>query len=250
MANLGSELAMVGSAFAIYLAYHISFFMLYGSGLRTTKVWKREGEAAYNDMFNRGKIARIHFSQMICEENDTICGIQQNRNGLIAVSFLAGTASLLAQKVLSILLTEEQLEQIERYGSNDPVLGGTGVPPFVILGINFVVLMMAMLSFAQAVRMFVHSGYFFKAGALASSWVTVADVAEVSVHAQVAQTIGLRTLYLFPVTALWLLGPTAMLISSVVTTGVVAFLDFNVATDSSLNDVLREVTGHPNAASV
>lgn len=116
MANLGAELAMVVCAFGIYVAYHIFFFIFYGSGLRTTKVGKREGQADYHDMFNRGKIARIHFSQMICEENDTICGLQQNRNGLIAVSFLAGTASLLAQKVLSILLTEEQLEQIERYG--------------------------------------------------------------------------------------------------------------------------------------
>lgn len=43
-------------------------------------------------------------------------------------------------------------------------------------------------------------GYFFKAGALGSDWVTVADVAEVVVQAQVAQSLGLRILYLFPVT--------------------------------------------------
>lgn len=43
-------------------------------------------------------------------------------------------------------------------------------------------------------------GYFFKAGALASEWVTVADVADVVVQAQVAQSLGLRILYLFPVT--------------------------------------------------
>lgn len=116
MANLGAELAMVACAFGIYFAYHIFFFVLYGSGLRTTKVGKGHTETKYNDLFNKGKIARITFSDMMCDENDTICGIQQNRNGLIAVSFLAGTASLMAQKVLSILLTEEQLDQIERYG--------------------------------------------------------------------------------------------------------------------------------------
>lgn len=107
---------MVLSAFGIYFGYHIFFFVFYGSGLRTTRVGKGESETKYNDLFNKGKIARITFSEMICDANDTICGIQQNRNGLIAVSFLAGTASLMAQKVLSILLTEDQLQQIERYG--------------------------------------------------------------------------------------------------------------------------------------
>lgn len=139
----------------------------------------------------------------------------------------------------------------------------------------------------------VAQGYFFKAGALTSSWVTVADVAEVTVQAQVAQSLGLRTLYLFPVTvrrlpatccrcalggnassrcvalcldstgacgstipgapcmqALWLIGPTAMLISAVITTGVVAVLDFNLTSEAGLRDVLREVKAHPHAASV
>lgn len=44
-------------------------------------------------------------------------------------------------------------------------------------------------------------GFFLKAGALPQqSWVTVADAAEVTVQAQVAQTVGMRTLFFFPVT--------------------------------------------------
>ena len=68
------------------------------------------------NLFDRGKVARAHFSEMVCDSNDTICGIQQNRNCLIAVSFLAGTVSILAQKVLAILLDDAQVQQIRTYG--------------------------------------------------------------------------------------------------------------------------------------
>jgi hypothetical protein len=44
-------------------------------------------------------------------------------------------------------------------------------------------------------------GYFFKAGSLDDqSWISIPDVAEVTVQAQVAQTVGMRVLFFFPVT--------------------------------------------------
>ena len=43
-------------------------------------------------------------------------------------------------------------------------------------------------------------GYFFKAGALkAQDWITIPDTAEVTIRGQVAQTIGMRLLFFFPV---------------------------------------------------
>jgi hypothetical protein len=43
-------------------------------------------------------------------------------------------------------------------------------------------------------------GYFYKAGALREQeWVTVADAAEVTIRGQVAQTLGMRLLFFFPV---------------------------------------------------
>jgi hypothetical protein len=43
-------------------------------------------------------------------------------------------------------------------------------------------------------------GYFYKAGAMKEQkWVTIPDTAEVVVRAQVAQTLGLRLLFFFPV---------------------------------------------------
>jgi hypothetical protein len=57
------------------------------------------------------------------------------------------------------------------------------------------VALFATLSHKQCVQ-----GYFYKAGAIRSEWVTVADAAEVAVQAQVAQTFGMRILFFFPVT--------------------------------------------------
>jgi hypothetical protein len=113
MANLSAELSMVLGSFLLYVGYHFWFFRIHGTGMRSTKPRTKDGR---EDIFLKGKIARIQFADLICLENDTICGIQQNRNALIGVAFLAGTVSLLAQKVLSILLAQDQQAQIKRFG--------------------------------------------------------------------------------------------------------------------------------------
>jgi hypothetical protein len=93
------------------VAYHLWFSFISGAGLRRV-----EASSAQKNLFDRGKIARVQFSEMICEGNDAISGIQQNRNCLLAVSFLAGTVSLLAQKILAILLDDGQLKQVCKDG--------------------------------------------------------------------------------------------------------------------------------------
>jgi hypothetical protein len=41
--------------------------------------------------------------------------------------------------------------------------------------------------------------------------------------------------------ALWLIGPTAMFISSIVTTSAVAFLDFHLVSERTFVDILQKV---------
>jgi hypothetical protein len=111
MSGLAAELGIVLASVALYLAYHIWFFCIKGTGLRGVDMTRKPGS-----LFTRGRIARIQFCEVICDTNDTIAGIQQNRNGLMAVALLTGTTSVLAQKVLSVLLDEDQLNQIRAYG--------------------------------------------------------------------------------------------------------------------------------------
>jgi hypothetical protein len=110
--SLAAEICLVLSSVLIYASYHGWLFYVHGPGLGTSAVINDK----HADLFSRGKIARILFAEMICNEDDTICGIQQNRNCLLGVAFLAGTVSLIAQKVLSIILSADQLDQIKNYG--------------------------------------------------------------------------------------------------------------------------------------
>ena len=117
MAGFAVELSIVLCSFGLFIAYHIWFFLIHGTGLRTTRTQARDGR---DDKFLKGKVARIQFADLVCRDNDTIAGIQQNRNALIGVSFLAGTVSLLAQKILEIVLDSDQQDQMKAFAVRLP----------------------------------------------------------------------------------------------------------------------------------
>eukprot|EP00892_Ulva_mutabilis_P011588 jgi/Ulvmu1/8801/UM048_0056.1 len=213
-----AEAFLICGAILIYIGYHVWLFYSHDNNSPDRK--------AGVPLFSQGRVARICFTDMICKENDTIAGIQQNRNVLTGIGFLAAIASVLAQKVMSILLDQESLDQIARYGRTDPIAGQTVVPATTILGFTFLVIMLAVLALVHTVRMCVHAGYFFKAGALDPPILSIDEVAKVTLQAHVAQTVGLRLLMFFPVAVSWLIGPTAMLATAFATTAFVAWTDF------------------------
>lgn len=108
MSNVAAEALMVSASLVVYVGYHYWLFVV-----NDKKPPDRKNGVP---LFSQGRIARICFADMICKENDTITGIQQNRNVLTGVGFLAAISSVLAQKVMSILLDEDSLGQIARYG--------------------------------------------------------------------------------------------------------------------------------------
>lgn len=118
MANVAVEGLVIFSSFLVYLGYNYWLFCVNGEN----RPDRKDGVP----LFSQGRVARICFADLICQENDTIAGIQQNRNVLTGVGFLAAISSLLAQKVMSILLDEESLGQIARYG----VWGTPQMKPF------------------------------------------------------------------------------------------------------------------------
>lgn len=115
MAGAAAEAAIIAASTALYLLYHAYFFLASGF------LHVRDGG---RNLFSKGRVARVQFCELICGDDDTIAGIQQNRNCLLGVSFLAGTSSILAQKVLSIILDTAQLEQIREYGVRLPLCYG------------------------------------------------------------------------------------------------------------------------------
>lgn len=87
---------MVILSFLIYIVYHVWLFKGSGRHLRTAEL---DTHGSSRDMFHKGNIARCEFSESVCRDDDTILGIQQNRNCLLGAAFLATTVSLLAQNV-------------------------------------------------------------------------------------------------------------------------------------------------------
>jgi hypothetical protein len=116
MAGLGGEITIVVFSFGLFLGYHVWFF---GRGFFKTKpqaVQERE------DKFHKGRVARIHFSDLVCRDNDTIQGIQQERNCLLGVAFMSATVSILAQNILSILLDIDKRDQMKAYAVRAVIL--------------------------------------------------------------------------------------------------------------------------------
>lgn len=59
--------------------------------------------------------------------------------------------------------------------SSDPIVRNVQIAPGVVLGCNFVILMVAMLSFGQAVRMYIHAvRYFLSAQVLGALSILIA----------------------------------------------------------------------------
>lgn len=108
MAGTAVEALLVSSSFIFYLGYNYWLFCINGQ--------KNPDRKHGVPLYSQGRVARICFTDLICLDNDTICGIQQNRNVLTGIGFLAAISSVLAQKVMSILLDEESIGQLERYG--------------------------------------------------------------------------------------------------------------------------------------
>lgn len=132
------------------------------------------------------------------------------------------------------------------------------VTALAVIIVNLAVILLAMLFFVVCVRICIHSGYYYKASAHQNRLISVEDSLKLTLQTQVGKfkpvfcqwcsghsaadhapgldrykalylqmvyTIGQRLIFFFPITAMWFLGPTALLCTSVVVTAVVAMLD-------------------------
>jgi hypothetical protein len=69
MISFTVEILIVAFSFGLFITYHIWFFCIHGTGLRTTKLHTRDGRY---DLFHKGNVARIQFTEMVCREDSTI----------------------------------------------------------------------------------------------------------------------------------------------------------------------------------
>jgi hypothetical protein len=141
MAGLAAEISIVVLSLALFLFYHVWFFGIHGAGLFA----KPQGRDLSEDVFHKGRVARIQFADLVCRDNDTIQGIQQNRNGLTGVAFMSATVSILAQKILSNLLDLDKRGQIEAFAVRATILHCPTCSARIVLMLKTILVAMPML---------------------------------------------------------------------------------------------------------
>eukprot|EP00892_Ulva_mutabilis_P007648 jgi/Ulvmu1/5255/UM022_0048.1 len=230
------EWVVIVIALGIFFFYHCWFFCMKTGLLRAR-------EDKYYGINGKGKLARVIFTHLVSTKKGGVLGIQQNRNTMMGASFQASIAALFFNELLDILVSPGKLRTLQRFAQVDPFLRRSDeadvdnedigfeyarigrVTALAVIIINLAVILLAMLFFIVCVRICIHSGYYYKASAHQSHLIKVEDSLKLTLQTQMVYTIGQRLIFFFPITAMWFLGPTALLCTSVVITAGVAMLD-------------------------
>ena len=150
----------------------------------------------------------------VMEEKRDILAVQTLRNWVMAASFLASTAILLAIGILSVAFKSERLsaltQAVNLVGSQNETLW------FVKLLLLTVDFFFTFFNFSLAIRHYNHVSYMINIPSDRDTLATPDYITQVLHHGTVHYTIGMRGYYLaFPL-ALWLFGPTWFLIGTLI----------------------------------
>lgn len=164
------------------------------------------------------------------DTKEGINAVQTVRNLIIAVSILAAATAALASTLINLMTDAQKLQQVETYASIDP-FSSTLLSPQVKLGIALGLLLLAIMAFAQSVRLAVHVG--FAVRVVASSPARHAALARQTItfmrRSSLYFAIGLRFIYATGPYVLYILGPTSLLIATVLV--LVAQVLFDIVPD-------------------
>ncbi|KAI3433765.1 hypothetical protein D9Q98_003572 [Chlorella vulgaris] len=182
---------------------------IWGQAMRIRETWARDLMAKAEDASGAALLA-----------------VQQMRNIIVACTLLVmGMAQIMGRLVL-IMVSDSNLATIEELAKMDPMTGPTPswAPAYVRVAVPFGATLVSLLCFAQAVRLAVHVGFQVRvigvsvgkhAGERSEEEVLLEDGTVCMVQrCELFFTLGLRFLYLFIGTIFWVLGTTALLVSS------------------------------------
>jgi len=159
----------------------------------------------------------------VMEEKRDILAVQTLRNWVMAASFLASTAILLAIGILSVAFKSERLsvltQAVNLVGSQNETLW------FVKLLLLTVDFFFAFFNFSLAIRHYNHVSYMINVPHERDTLATPDYVAQVLQHGTIHYTIGMRGYYLAIPLALWLFGPTWFLMGTLILVTVLFTLD-------------------------
>ncbi len=151
--------------------------------------------------------------------SEGITAAQTIRNMVMGVSILAAGVTLLASQLLLLLTDAARLNQVATYSRNDPISGSNSLmSPEIKLGIALAILFVALLTMTQCVRLSVHLSFLLRAVNVdPKRSVKFQKIAfAINRRASLFFSLGLRIQYAFFPMFMYILGPLALLISTVV----------------------------------
>jgi uncharacterized membrane protein len=199
------------TALVILLCYHLYFvYMVRAKPLKTSI-----------GLTNR---LRRRWVETVMEEKRDLLAVQTLRNWVMAASFLASAAILLAIGILSVAFRSEKLSAIAQavnlVGSQSETLWFVKL---LLLTIDF---FFAFFNFSLAIRYYNHAGFMINVPRDRDSLVSPEYTAQVLEHGTLHYTIGMRGYYLGIPFALWLFGPTWLLIGTIALVAALRKLDY------------------------
>ncbi len=204
------EIAFTAIAFGVLIAYHIRHFLRIKRHPLSTDI-------------GRNNEVRASWVRMIMKERRDILAVQTLRNWTMAATFLASTAILFSLGTLNLTLSTEKMTEVSGFlnlfGSH---YGTLWAIKLLILAIAF---FFAFFNFTLAVRYYNHVGFMINVPADTDSKAVNQTVIKILNRGAAHYHLGMRAYYISIPLTLWLLGPTWLLLGSLILTTVLFRLD-------------------------
>lgn len=166
---------------------------------------------------------RRDWVQTVMEENRNILAVQTLRNWIMAASLLASTAILISLGIIGVAFRSDKLADLSNalnlFGTQSETLWSVKL---MILIVDFFV---TFFNFTLAIRYYNHASFAINIPIAKDPIVTFESVSDIVNHGALHYMIGMRGFYLAVVFALWLFGPSWMLIGTIILVAVFYGLD-------------------------
>ena len=208
-----AELAVFVISVSILLIYNALYFTPWFQRLKFK--WNHR---EYLNLWSVGAEARAVWAGAMMVPSEGITAAQTVRNMVMGVSVLAAGVTLLAAQLLLLLTDPVRLAQVATYSNKDPISGSSPLMgPETKIGISLGILFVALLTMTQCVRLSVHLSFLLRAVPVdpkrSLKFQKIAFA--INRRASLFFSLGLRIQYAFFPLFLYVLGPLALLLSTV-----------------------------------
>jgi uncharacterized membrane protein len=205
-----AEIVIISITVLILLVYHLHLAYRVRSSPLTTAI----GTA--NQL-------RREWVQTVMEEKRDILAIQTLRNWVMAASFLASTSILISLGIIGAIFRSDKIAEI----ANALNLLGTKSETLWLIKMMLLIVdfLFAIFNFTLSIRYYNHAGFAINVPTVKDPIVTYDAVAATVNHGALHYTFGMRAFYFAVVFALWMFGPTWMLMGTIILIAVLYNLD-------------------------